>query len=69
MKKILEKLDEIQREVDLEIDNREDVFSTRSEKWQESDNGCAYEHDTDQLKEVACSIELSITELSEFLSV
>lgn len=56
MKKIIDRLLKVQEALEQEIEHREAVFSSRSEKWQESDKGMDYELKTENLSEMLHSI-------------
>lgn len=61
MKKIIAKLQEICDELNAEVEKRNDTYESRTEKWQESEKGEAYQEGTDMIEEYA-------SELSDWIS-
>ena len=55
--KILDTLMTAQSQLADLIEEREEIYSNRSEKWQESDKGDEYQGYTDQLQEIADGLE------------
>ena len=55
--KILDTLADAQMELADIIEEREEIFENRSEKWQESEKGDEYQGYTEQLQEIANSLE------------
>ncbi|MDV4026050.1 hypothetical protein CMT52_17090 [Elizabethkingia anophelis] len=48
------------------VENREDYFSERSEKWQESEKGEAFEYKTQELEGIADDLENLIDSMEEW---
>ncbi|MCL1654937.1 hypothetical protein M2T28_20135 [Elizabethkingia miricola] len=48
------------------VENREDYFSERSEKWQESEKGEAFEYKTQELEGIADDLENLIDSMKEW---
>lgn len=63
MKKIHENLTKQLELLRLEIEKREEIFSNRSENWQESEKGEEFEMATQELEQVADDLENTIDEL------
>lgn len=59
IKKALEKLEQVLEE---EIAKREETFDSRSEKWQESDNGLLHRHETEEFEQMLDSTSEKIQE-------
>ncbi len=47
------------------VSEREEIFENRSQKWQESEKGEAYEYCTNELDQAACALESLIGEIKE----
>lgn len=69
MKKILSQLEAIKEKLELKLEQREEYFVDRSDKWRESEKGDLYQDKTDELQNVIDSIDESIMELQTFLNV
>lgn len=52
MNKVIKKMEQLQAELEESIAHREEVFETRSEKWQESEKGEEYQERTGRLQEM-----------------
>ncbi len=55
--RILDALSSAQMELADIVQEREDYYSEKSEKWQESEKGDEYQGYTDQLQEIADGLE------------
>lgn len=74
IEKIIEKMKEKALNLELKIEARENSFFDKSEKWQESEKGEAYEKKTEEMQELFDSvndeietIESAIQELRELI--
>ena len=64
---ILNKLKNIQERIELKINDRENYFNERSDKWQESDKALLHEEKTDQLQDVFDCLDDTIEALETYL--
>lgn len=74
IEKIIEKMKEKALNLELKIEARENSFFDKSEKWQESEKGEAYEKKTEEMQELFDgvndeieTIESAIQELRELI--
>jgi uncharacterized protein YukE len=67
IEKILEKLKEKLDTIQTKIDEREETFGNRSDKWQESDKGIAFEEATTELQDLHLDIEDKIETIESAL--
>lgn len=65
--KFQEWLDELATEIRDKVSEREDVFYDRSESWQESEKGEAYQSKTEDMEEDADYIEDISSTIEELL--
>ncbi len=52
MKKIIKKMEELQQMLEEKLAARQEIFDSRSERWQESEKGEDYQEMTDRLEEM-----------------
>lgn len=69
MKSTLKKLAKIRATIEEKIQDREFVYDDRSEKWQDSDKGCAYEEKTTELQDVLDNLEMTIESLEAYIEI
>jgi len=67
MKKTTESLEKIRDKIGEKIEERESSFESKSENWQESDNGSQHEERTAKLQDAYDSLDLVIDEINEFI--
>lgn len=65
MKSIISKVENLIELVSDEINKREDFYSEKSEKWQESEKGEKYQEQTDSLSELLGGLEQFKDELED----
>jgi chromosome segregation ATPase len=53
--------------LETKIENRENFFNDKSEKWQESDKGEAYAEETEELQDKFNDIEFEIDQIESSL--
>ena len=61
MKKIISAVEKLSKEVESEIEKREEYYDSRSEKWLESDAAIDYEEVTVNLRELLDAMETFLT--------
>lgn len=61
MKKIISAVEKLSKEVESEIEKREEYYDSRSEKWLESDSAIDYEEATDNLRDLLDAMETFLT--------
>lgn len=52
MKSIIKKMESLQLCIEEQIAEREEIYDSRSEKWQDSDKGSEYQEKTERLQEM-----------------
>lgn len=67
MKKIIENLEKQLLKLRENVQNREDYFCDRSDKWQESEKGEDYEDKTNEIDSKADELDNFIDELKELI--
>ena len=65
MKKIIAKLQDICDELYAEVEKRNDTYESRTEAWQESEKGEAYQEATDMIEEYASTMADWISDLED----
>lgn len=68
MKKILEDLNKQFEKLAAEVEKREEIYESRSEKWQESQNGEIYQEKTAELEEIECDLQAAIEALQDWIN-
>ena len=82
MEKILKLLYEVQKEMsakinltknkitemEVEIDNRNDFYESKSDKWKDSDKGTEYSEKIEELEDEKSEVEDLLDQFNEFLS-
>lgn len=61
----IDRLEEELQKIRERVADREDIFESRSEKWQESEKGEAYQYATEELDSAADTLENLISEIKE----
>lgn len=64
LEKFIEKLNLKKEKLELQIEKRNDIYSDRTESWQESDVGLDYEEITEGLEDHLYNLETVIDELT-----
>ncbi|MDM1514518.1 hypothetical protein [Myroides odoratimimus] len=67
MKTILIALEKQLESLTLRIDNRQEIFDERSDKWQESERGENYQFKTDELEDIKYDLESAVDKLNEWI--
>ena len=67
MKSVLKKLETLREQIVAQCEKRDKYFTTRSDQWQESAKGRAYEYKTAELANSVIGIDDAITEIKSFL--
>ncbi len=68
-KTTLNQLEKIKEKLGEKIEEREFTFDERSEKWQDSEKGEAFQEKTDELQEVFDNLDMTIDSLNTFLEL
>lgn len=68
MKHTLAKLHAIALEIEDKIEQRENYFDTRSDKWHESEKSAEHDERTEHLRNAFDYINDAISDLDEFLN-
>ena len=66
IQKILGKLEEIHKELEILQEEMQDTYDNRSERWQESEKGEEYMEQIDALEDAASSVRDAIDYLSDY---
>ena len=61
MKKIISAVEKLTKEIESEIEKRDEYYDSRSEKWLESDASTDYEEATDSLRDLLDAMETFLT--------
>lgn len=60
------KLNQELEKIRIAVEKREEQFESRSEKWQESENGEIFQERTAELEQIECDLEAAIEALEEW---